>query len=153
MRPLASLMFGAALFAGCASDPHDEPVDCALETRADDFVIGLEKTGTAGKLGFRLIATDPSPQFAGDNAWTVLINRMAAGAVVGPLAGAAMSVTPYMPDHMHVAPKDVTVTPLAEPGQYKLETINTWMKGLWETTINVTGADGDKVVFKTCIPG
>lgn len=149
---MRSVIVGLVLCVGCSDGGHDDDVvDCAKETRKDDFVVGLEKVGTSNKLDFKLLASDHFPQEPGDNEWTLLISTMVGGTVAGPLTGGTLSVSPFMPDHGHLAPKPVVVTPLADPGQYKLSEINTWMPGLWETTIQVTGADGDKVVFKTCI--
>jgi hypothetical protein len=154
MSSTVPVILGLVLCVGCSDGGGDgeEVVDCAKETSQDNFVIGLEKVGVAGKLDFKLMATDPSPQFAGDNTWTILISTMTGGSVAGPLTGATMSVTPYMPDHQHVSIVTPVITPLTDAGQYKLERVNTWMPGLWETTIKVNGTDGDQVVFKTCIP-
>jgi len=151
---MRSLILGVLVCVGCSSsgDDGEEVVDCAKDLGQDNFIVGLEKVGTAGKLDFKLIASDHFPQDPGDNAWTILISTMQGGSVTGPLVGASMSVTPFMPAHGHLAPKDVIVMPVAgADGQYTLSQINTWMPGLWETTIKVNGTDGDQVVFKTCI--
>src|SRR5262245_59357216 len=148
---MRSLILGVLVCVGCSSsggDDGEEVVDCAKNIGQDDFVIGLEKVGMANKLDFKLLASDHFPQEPGDNEWTLLISTMQGGPVAGPLTGATLSVSPFMPKHGHYAPKDVIVTPLTEAGQYKLSEINTWMPGLWETTIENRGADGDKVVFK-----
>jgi YtkA-like len=153
MRLLVPVILGLVFSVGCADDGHDDDVvDCAKETRDDNFVIGLEKAGERGKLDFKLINMTPAPPTPGDNTWVVQINSMAGGSVGAPLPGATMSVTPFMPDHGHAAGKSVVVEPQTEAGQYKLSPVNTWMPGLWETTINVDGVDGDKVVLKVCIP-
>jgi hypothetical protein len=46
----------------------------------------------------------------------------------------------------------VVVTPLSDAGQYKLDPVNMWMPGVWETTIEVDGTNGDTVVFRFCLP-
>jgi hypothetical protein len=153
MRLLAPVIVGLVFSAGCSDGGHDDDVvDCATETRDDNFVIGLEKAGERAKLGFKLINMIPAPPAPDDNIWVIQINSMAGGNVGAPLPGATMSVTPFMPDHGHPAGKSVTVEPQTEAGQYKLSPVNTWMPGLWETTINVDGVDGDKVVLRVCIP-
>ena len=154
MRLLVPVIAGLLFSVGCMSDggSDEEVVDCAKETRADNFVIGFEKAGQLGKLSFKVMDMSPAPPTHDDNTWTIQINAMAAGAVGAPVTGATMSVTPYMPDHGHPSAKSVTVEPQTSAGQYKLSPVNTWMPGLWETTINVNGVDGDKVVLKVCIP-
>lgn len=144
---LAFSLFAAA----CSSDGHgdDEPVNCAEETRDDEFVVGLQKTGQAGKLTFTLVESTPAPPARGDNKWILQVTSQAAAA---PVTGAVMTVTPFMPDHQHGAQVDADITPMTEAGKYELDPVNLWMPGLWQTTIEVEGADGDKAVFAFCIP-
>ncbi|MEJ7603693.1 MAG: FixH family protein, partial [Kofleriaceae bacterium] len=83
------------------------------------------------------------------NTWVLQINATGGS----PVTGAAMTVTPFMPDHQHGSGKTVVVEPMSEPGQYQLAPVNMWMPGLWETTISASSASGtDQVVFKFCIP-
>ncbi len=134
-------------------DDDEEPVNCALETRDDDFGIGLEKNGEAGLLTFTLMNATPAPPVRGDNAWVIQVNQLASG-VQGPTVdGADMIVTPFMPDHGHPAGKTVTIEPTGTAGQYELTPVNLWMPGLWETTLDVSSPAGDDVVvFRFCIP-
>jgi len=150
---LASTLLVAACGGGGSGTPDAEVINCATETRADTFVVGLEKAGDAGKLDFKLISADPAPPARNDNTWVVQVNAMASGVVGAPVDGATLSVTPFMPDHQHGAGKTVIVTPATDPGQYTLTPINMWMPGLWETTIDTASASGnDTVVFRFCIP-
>jgi hypothetical protein len=152
MRP--SLILGVLFALGaCADDGGDDDgtsYNCAAETRADEFAIGLAKPGESSRLEFKLLSSDPAPPSRGDNVWILQLSTLAAPAT--PVSGAAMSVTPFMPDHAHGSGKTVTVTPMAEPGQYELDPVNLWMPGLWEVTIQVSGADGDRAVFRFCLP-
>lgn len=143
-----------ACMGGDMPPADDAPVNCAAETRDDDFVIGLDKIGDAQTLDFKLMTADPAPPIRGDNTWVVLVSAMSGGVVGAPVAGASMTVTPYMPDHGHPSGKTVHVTPVpGSDGQYQLTPINLWMPGLWETTMDVTSAGGtDTVVFRFCIP-
>jgi len=145
-----------AFVTACSSDPmhgDDEPVNCAEETRDDDFVVGLDKVGESGMLDFKLMSANPAPPARDDNTWIVQVSSMSGGTVGAPVSGVAMSVTPFMPDHSHGSGKTVVVEPTPDAGQYKLSPVNMWMPGLWETTINASSASGsDKVVFRFCIP-
>jgi len=150
------LGLGAGALTGCGSGSDagaDAPIDCTMETRADTFVVGLDKHGTAGALDFVLMSATPAPPARGDNTWILQINAMASGVVGSPVAGATMNVTPFMPDHQHGTPIQVVVTPQATAGQYQLAPVNMWMPGYWETTVQATaGTSSDTAVFKFCIP-
>jgi hypothetical protein len=146
------LISGVVLGLGACSGEgsHGESYNCAAETRDDEFVVGLSKPGDGSRLEFKLMSSDPAPPSRGDNTWVLQLNTMAAP--VTPVTGAAMTVTPFMPDHEHGSGKDVIVTPMTEPGQYELEPVNLWMPGLWEITIQVSGANSDRAVFRFCLP-
>jgi hypothetical protein len=132
-------------------DDDDEPVNCATETRDDEFGIGLQKTGTAGTLAFTLKGATPAPPIRGDNTWVVQVDST--GATSAPVDGATITATPFMPDHGHPSAKTVRVEVMPEAGQYELAPVNFWMPGLWETTLDVSSPSGnDIVVFKFCIP-
>ena len=152
MRPFPFLGVVLALGAcGGHDGGHDAGTsyNCAAETRDDEFVLGLTKTGEAGRLEFKLLTADPAPPARGDNTWQLQLSTLAGPA---PVSDASMSVRPFMPDHTHGSGKSVVVTPLTEPGQYELSPVNLWMPGLWEVTIQVSGASGDRVVFRFCLP-
>jgi hypothetical protein len=125
-------------------------VDCTMVTGADTFTVGLEKMGQGGTLDFKLMSATPSPPARGDNSWVVQINQTASGAA--PLEGAQLQVTPFMPAHQHGSPIMVQITPMPDAGQYKLEPVNLWMPGVWETTIRASaGTSTDSAVYKFCI--
>ena len=150
MRAMFALALCPAL-AACSDDPGDDTsYNCAAETRDEEFVMGLTKAGEQQRLEFKLLSSDPAPPARGDNIWILQLSTMAAP--VMPVTGAVMTVTPFMPDHEHGSGKTVTITPLAEPGQYRLEPVNMWMPGLWETTIQVSSGASDRVVFRFCLP-
>ena len=145
-----------AVLAACSEDttpPEDEPVNCALEDRDDDFAIGLHKSGDGSVLDFAIMTADPAPPAKYDNTWVIQINQLTSGVVGAPIDGASMIVTPYMPDHEHAAGKTVRIEPTGTEGQYELTPINFHMPGLWQTTIEATTPAGDDVVvFRFCIP-
>lgn len=126
-------------------------MNCAVETEADDFVIGLTKQGTEGVLEIEIVAASPAPPARGDNDWSVLVRAIADSA---PADGAEIVVTPFMPKHQHGTGVDTVVTPMSTLGQYELSPVNLWMPGLWEVAIDVESEVGDdSIVFKVCIPG
>jgi hypothetical protein len=151
-----SLISGAVLFLGavgaCADDGGDDDTsyNCAEETRDDEFAFGLTKPGESSRIEFKLLSSEPAPPHRGDNTWIVQLDTMTQP--TSPVTGAVMSATPFMPDHAHGSGKSVVITPMTEPGQYKLEPVNMWMPGLWEVTMQVTGANSDRVVFRFCLP-
>ena len=151
----ALLIAALASFApACSSSGHDLGDDtsynCADENRDDEFVVGIEKTGQNNKLVFKLLEATPAPPMRGDNTWILQLTSQTAAA---PVTGAAMVVTPFMPDHQHGTPINVVIDPMPTAGQYKLEPVNMWMPGLWQTTIEAqNGQDTDKAVFSFCIP-
>lgn len=140
------------LLAACGTNDGDDepPVDCTKVTGADTFTVGLPKMGQGGTLDFKLLSATPAPPARGDNTWVVQINETASGAA--PLEGATLQVTPFMPAHQHGSPIMVQVTPMPDAGQYKLEPVNLWMPGVWETTIRASaGTSTDSAVYKFCI--
>lgn len=138
---------------GAAPPDADEALACMTSGRGDHFAVGLEHPGIGGRFDFKLMSADPAPPARNLNTWVLQINAMSAGVVGAPAAGAAMTVTPYMPDHQHGAGAyTVQVMPLPDAGQYQLSQINTWMPGYWEITIDVQASGvTDSVVYKFCI--
>jgi len=123
-------------------------VNCAVETRADPYVAGMEEAGANG-YSVKLMASTPAPPAKGDNAWEL---QVLSGTT--PLDGATVTVTPFMPDHGHGTPIGATVTAGATAGMYDADPVNLWMPGYWEVTVAIDdGGTTDSVVFKTCIDG
>ncbi|MCE9577287.1 MAG: FixH family protein [Deltaproteobacteria bacterium] len=153
LRGLATLGLAGAL-AACGGGTPAEPdafVDCSTDSRAEVFTAGMTKAGSQGSVTFKLMSATPVTPSRGLNAWQLDLVDGGGAAI----AGAAVKVTPYMPDHQH----DAGVTPVVtEPtaGHYQLDMINLWMPGVWQTTIEATPAGGakDVAVFSFCIqPG
>ena len=152
MRSAALWMVGASLVA-CGHDPDDgEEVDCSKVTGTDTFVVGLEKVGEKGMLDFKMQSTTPAPPARGKNTWTFQILSMQSGVVGAPVDGATLEVIPFMPAHGHDAGEPVGISPMSDPGTYKLDPVNLWMPGVWETTIRATsGATTDSAIYKFCV--
>lgn len=144
-----ALLFASMLCAcgGDNSGDDEDVVNCEVETRDDTFVVGLAKTGQ--QMTFTLTSATPAPPMRGDNAWTLQLTNAA-----GPLTGATIVVSPFMPDHGHGTSIEAKIIELPDAGQYELSPINMWMPALWETTIQAT-ANGvtDRVIFRFCVPG
>jgi hypothetical protein len=145
-------VLGLAACGGGTSSTPDAADNCTGDPRAETFYVGLDHHGDAGSLDFVLVSADPAPPARPDNTWVVQINGMSAGVVGNPLTGVSMAVTPFMPDHQHGTPIPVNITAMPTAGQYQLSPINTWMPGLWQTTIQAqSGSTTDKTVFTFCI--
>lgn len=153
----SSLCGGVLLLAlsACTHEHEPEKVDCTKFTDLDTFTVGLEKAGRQGTLNFRLMTITPNPPANGDNTWNVEIRTLTSGVVGAPVDGATLQVTPYMPEHDHVSPVTVGVSPMTEPGQYKLDPVNMWMPSVWETTIRATpsgATESDSAMYRFCLP-
>lgn len=138
------------LVAACGHDDHgDDPVDCTKVSGADEFVVGLAKSGGSGRLDFAMMSADPAPPQRGDNTWIVQISDKTTGAA---FESATLTVTPFMPAHQHGTPIAVEVMPGAVPGQYTMTPVNLWMPGVWETTIRASGGSTiDSAIYTFCI--
>lgn len=161
MRPLARVRplprhllvatASAALAAsvGCSDDASSDGVDCALESRADEIVAGMEKAGDRSVVTFRLVSASPSPPRRPDNTWVMMLQSGG-----NPLLGATVTTTLFMPDHNHGTQIKPVISPTGMPGEYKFEPLNLWMPGLWEVTFEATpvGGSKDRAVFRVCIP-
>jgi len=131
---------------GGGSTSDDEHYDCAMEDRADTFVVGLEKVSPSG-LHFRLMQSNPAPPSRGDNDFTLQI----ADGAGAPVTGATLTVVPYMPDHGHGTSVPVVISESTTvPGQYDFNPVNLWMPGLWQVLVT---KDTEQVIFAFCIPG
>lgn len=64
----------------------------------------------------------------GENTWVVYLEEQGKA-----LEGCALSVTPYMPQHMHGVPRPPEITELGE-GEYQVAQLNLIMPGLWDLT-------------------
>jgi hypothetical protein len=155
-RLLAALPIALAALPACgdqAATP-DAGHNCDLDERGEEFLAGMARTGEAG-LTFRIVSSDPAPPARGDNTWVLDLTDVGGA----PLEDAAVTVTPFMPDHRHGTPIPAVVEPdPAVPGRYHAEPVNLWMPGLWEITLRATpdgggAAERDQVIFRFCIPG
>jgi hypothetical protein len=153
--PLLAAILGTALAACGGSKPGegvpDAGYNCAEDTRGETFTAGMSKVGTQGLLTFKLMSSTPAPPSRGDNTWELDIVDQGGA----PVAGATVTVVPFMPDHNHGTSIKAVVTEKS-PGHYEATPINLWMVGFWQITITARPAAGgapDAVPFNFCIPG
>lgn len=128
----------------------DAGYDCTTETRAEQFTAGMSKVGSQNEVTFKLISSTPAPPSRGDNTWEIDLVDGTGTAITG----AAMVVTPFMPDHNHGTSIKAQVTE-PTPGHYEIAPVNLWMPGFWQITVKATPTAGtaDAAVFSFCIPG
>ncbi|MFO7561541.1 MAG: FixH family protein [Enhygromyxa sp.] len=125
-------------------DTHGEThgSDCEEETRDDEYMVGLSKSGDSVTVSF--VTADPAPPALGDNTWTVTLSEPDASIT---------AVTPFMPDHDHGTPVEAIVTATANPGEFEISPVNLFMAGLWEVTLDISTEAGtpEQVVFAFCV--
>ncbi|HEY4245059.1 MAG TPA: FixH family protein [Kofleriaceae bacterium] len=149
---LVGILAPLAACGGSSDDVDSIPgsYNCAADPRGETYVVGLDHTGEMGAVDFKLMSSTPAPPARDDNSWVVQLSSMSNGVVGSPMVGATLSVSTYMPDHMHGGVKTVHVTDNGD-GTYTLDPVNFWMPGYWQTTITVSGTTTDKVVYGFCI--
>jgi subtilisin family serine protease len=147
---------GSGLLACSSDDNHDDEhsdehsnetgdthgSDCDEETRDDEYMVGLSKSGSALTVTF--VSANPAPPALGDNNWTVTLSDSSAGIT---------AVTPFMPDHGHGTAVEAIITATDNAGEWTLSPVNLYMAGLWEVTIDLITQAGttDQVVFSFCV--
>lgn len=153
-RRVVALLGSALLLGACDGDePMEDAGDdmmqmslCEVEDRADDFTIGLSKSGE--RVDVEVAEAMPADPVRGDNTWTITITDGDGVAA----EGLTVDAKPWMPDHGHGSAVEEDVTDLGG-GQYTLDPLNLFMAGYWEVTLEVTDADGneDEVMIGVCV--
>lgn len=156
--PTVRVLAVSALVCACDPASMSEPDDagssddgtaargCELETRADDYTLGMQKQGERVTVAF--IDAMPAPPSRGDNTWRVHVQALDGV----PLSGATLSVDPFMPDHQHGTSIATHVVAMPSAGDYELAPVNLFMPGLWDVTIGVEApGQSDAVVFRFCV--
>jgi hypothetical protein len=154
MRVLARSTVPLLLVLACDSASEDEaadaagPVarDCAIETRADDYTLGMQRSGE--RLSVAILDATPAPPSRGDNTWRVRVQDDA-----GLPQTATIDVSTFMPDHQHGSSIVAQVEPADVPGEFVITPVDFFMPGLWEVTLDLQQEDGfeDAVVFRFCV--
>lgn len=129
-----ALVAGAA---GCGSPPDPSTaqnfITCATESRAVPYTPGISVTSDGRVFTVKLLSSMPATPVRGQNEWLVEIDEAASGA---PLSDLEITVTPWMPDHLH-GTRPVVVTPGNDPGTYRLKPVYLYMSGLWQIQFSI----------------
>lgn len=156
---LRLLVATVGLLVGCSNGetndlPTDEPEAGPSAEGCDgrgEPLTGLRvstESDAGAKVTLSFIEGEPMPPVVGNNSWSFRAD------VDGePLTGAAaaMTVTPFMPDHGHGTPTAVSVTE-EEVGIYRFEPVHTRMAGYWEIRVDVEmEAATAQLLFGVCV--
>jgi len=141
---------------GCEEHDHGEmaEVPCDEESRAEDFVEDMEKTGAEGLAVFTLHSIDPNPSDIGDNTWELSVRDAADDS---PLSACSLDIRPWMPDHEHGSNNPTGSE--SEPGSYAVSGLRFIMPGYWENTVTIScssdedGEWSDSVIYGFCLEG
>src|SRR5579862_4509293 len=148
---IVTLALGACGGSKTGEGVPDAGYDCATDTRGETFSAGMSKAGTQGLMTFKMMSSTPAPPARGDNTWELDI----VDSTGAPVAGATVTVVPFMPDHNHGTSIKAQVTETS-PGHYEATPVNLWMVGFWQITVEAKPAGSgapDAVPFNFCIPG
>ncbi len=122
---------------------HGGHMVTACEDSATEYVMFMAGiSGATANGGYTVTITGAQPMMPmhGNNTWQLSITDADGVAV----EGAAVVVTPDMPDHGHgTTPATFTSTAGDEPGAYSVGPIILQMPGVWRFNIEVTPAEGD----------
>jgi hypothetical protein len=148
MRLLAPLSLVLAACSPSSGPGVGGTTACRGDGRADTYVAGLERA--AGPTKLRIVDARPAPPLKGQNTWVLEV----LDATGKPVDGAAVAVTPFMPDHGHGS----AVTPEVRAiggGRYEVTKLYLAMAGLWEMTVTVTppGGEPQKAAYTFCLDG
>lgn len=147
----------ALVLAACSDERQPTSTDetaakvtaCSTDTRKDVYEPGLSKI--AGALSVILVEATPAPPVKGTNALTLEVHD-AAGQ---PVDGAAVTLTPWMPDHAHGSAVKPSVTALGA-GRYVVDKVYLPMAGLWQLKVAVQPEGGgplQEAMFQFCLDG
>lgn len=149
-RPPVPLLLVLGCDPAAEEDPADDggPVarDCAIETRADDYALGMRRSGE--RLAVAILDATPAPPSRGDNTWRVRVEDEA-----GHPQPATIEVSTFMPDHQHGSSIAAQVEPTEAAGEFMISPVDFFMPGLWDVTLDLVQEDGaeDAVVFRFCV--
>jgi hypothetical protein len=121
---------------------------CAAETRDDDYVLGLERSGE--HVTVRFVDAMPAPPARFDNTWILEVLDVTTGM---PVDGVVLEGEARTSNHTHRTSIATKVTVMDAPGQLELDPVNLFMPGLWEVRLHFTMPDAaeDEVVFRFCV--
>lgn len=122
------------LGSGCGGTDEDatpRPSRCSASFTFDRYTPGLTKRD--GEVAVSLRAAVPAPPDRGQNRWTLAVTK--AGK---PLAGATVTIKPWMPEHGHgTTPPTFTAKETTPAGTYTVGPFDLFMPGVWRVTVRV----------------
>ena len=141
---------GLVACGGGGTTGNPGALTCSGDARAMVYTPGMAQVSSEGHLTVKLLGADPAPPVKGNNTWSVEVRDAS-----GPVDGATIAVTPFMPDHGHGSSVRAAVTPSGSPGGYQLAPVNLFMSGLWRVTLAIATPSGQResVIFQFCVEG
>ena len=137
---------------GADDGGENQQVDAGATADYDQYVIGLEKEGSAGEIEVRLMEAQPGPPEEGENTWSIEVVASNGDSLVG----ANVTLTPWMPAHGHgTNPANYNATAGENAGHYTVGPFVLTMPGLWELTIKIVKGEeiNDEVKYAFQIEG
>ena len=127
-------------------------VSCQMDARVEAYTANMAKTSKSGALTITLVQADPAPPARDNNTWTI----KATDATGAAIDAAALTVTPFMPDHGHGTSVRAVLTSQGD-GTIKVTPLYLFMPGVWRITfaaaVDGGGSADDQVQFFFCIAG
>jgi hypothetical protein len=159
-----AVLAGALALSGCGSDDdaadmHGEHLmqedasypEAMCPEDTPEFAIDMKAMGRDHHIVGRLVDATPAPPLIYNNDWVVAFED-AAGS---PIEDVEITMArPFMPVHGHDGFYTPIVTPVdGEPGQFKVDRLNLWMRGPWliQLTVSSESAGDDYIEFQVCI--
>ena len=140
--PLRPLFAGVALaLAGCGAAPTPPPPELTFTGSPDATV-----TSDSGALAIALWWSPVQPTVGYDASQLAITD--ASGA---PVAGATVTIVPFMPAHGHGASVLPTVTE-SSPGVYVATPLDFYMSGTWQLRTRIQGAGDAAQIDDTAEP-
>lgn len=143
---------GAAPGTGAGADASeiDPTVDVPCPNDFPQYHDGM--TQKAGDLTVKLLSVSPAPpRQQTPNNWALSVLN----ADGSPATGFTVtSPDSYMPVHRHHGRQPPKVVLGADPGAFKLDTIDFFMRGPWQVIFSIvpaTGGDGVRTTFQVCV--
>lgn len=144
---------GIVADSGLDFDPGQ--VSCAADPRVDKYVAGLQKSGQAGVVLFRIVSSNPASPAKGANTFVLQLFDSA-----GDHASMSLGVDLKMPDHGHGTSVVPTVTFDANTQTFSVTPLFLFMAGVWQidfqaysTTSDAGTTLVDSARFFFCIEG
>jgi hypothetical protein len=129
-------------------------VSCLNDPRVDSYAAGMQRTGTAGLIVFRITRSDPAPPAKGGNTFVVQLFD-----TLGAPAAANLGVDLIMPDHGHGTSVVPTITFDSATQSFTVTPLYLFMAGVWRIDLraHATGVDAGTVLDSAslffCIEG